>query len=372
MRVAVVTESFLPQVNGVANTVRHVVEHLGRRGHEALVVAPAPGLCEHAGAEVVRVRSLRLPGYRSFPVGLPDPEVARALERFAPDVVHLASPIALGATGLRAARRLDLPTVGVYQTDVSGFARQYGVRADAVIDRWVGRLHQRMDRTLVPSRRSQRQLAAVGVHDTHLWRRGVSLDLFDPGRRDETLRAGWNLDDRVAVGYVGRLAAEKQVRRLVEVARVPGVRLVVIGDGPERGWLQQHLPDAVFTGFLAGTDLARAFASLDVFVHPGEAETFCQTVQEAQASGVPVVAPAVGGPLDLIRSGGTGLLYEPTDHWSLRRAVARLSGDQDLRTTIAAAARASVASRPWSVVVDELIDVHYPAVIRPVRHLRAA
>jgi phosphatidylinositol alpha 1,6-mannosyltransferase len=372
MRVAVVTESFLPQVNGVANTVRHVVEHLGRRGHEALVIAPAPGKAEHAGAEVVRVRSVRLPGYRSFPVGLPDPTVLRALERFAPDVVHLASPIALGATGLRAARRLDLPTVGVYQTDVSGFARQYGVRADVVIDRWVGRLHQRMDRTLVPSRRSQQQLAAVGVADTHLWRRGVALDLFDPARRDDALRASWGLEDRVAVGYVGRLAAEKQVRRLEEVARVPGVRLVVVGDGPERAWLEQQIPDAVFTGFLAGTELARAFASLDVFVHPGEAETFCQTVQEAQASGVPVVAPAAGGPLDLVRSGVTGLLYDPADRWSLRRAVARLGGDPALRTRVAEAARSAVSHRPWSVVVDELLDVHYPAVLARAPRLRAA
>lgn len=363
MRVAVVTESFLPQVNGVANTVRHVVEHLGRRGHQALVVAPAPGPAEHAGAEVVRVRSVRLPGYRSFPVGLPDPSVLRALERFSPDLVHLASPIALGATGLRAARRLDVPTVGVYQTDVSGFARQYGVRADAVIDRWVARLHQRMDRTLVPSRRSQQQLAAVGVSDTHLWRRGVALDLFDPCRRDEDLRSTWDLQGRVAVGYVGRLAAEKQVRRLVEVAQVPGVRLVVVGDGPERAWLERRLPDAVFTGFLAGAELARVFASLDVFVHPGEAETFCQTVQEAQASGVPVVAPAAGGPLDLVRSGVTGLLYDPADRSSLTRTVARLAGDPALRTRVAEAALASVAHRPWSVVVDELIDVHYAAVL---------
>jgi phosphatidylinositol alpha 1,6-mannosyltransferase len=372
MRVAVVTESFLPQVNGVANTVRHVVEHLGRRGHETLVVAPGPGPAEHAGAEVVRVRSLRLPGYRSFPVGLPDPEVARALERFSPDVVHLASPIALGAAGLRAARRIGVPTVGVYQTDVSGFARQYGVRADVVIDHWVGRLHQRMDRTLVPSRRSQQQLAAVGVTDTHLWRRGVTLDLFDPSRRDEELRASWQVADRVAVGYVGRLAAEKQVRRLVEVARVPGVRLVVVGDGPERAWLERQLPGAVFTGFLAGTELARAFASLDVFVHPGEAETFCQTVQEAQAAGVSVVAPAAGGPLDLVRSGETGLLYDPADRWSLRQAVARLAGDGALRARLAGAGRAAVAHRPWSAVVDELVDVHYPAVLDGLPGRRAA
>ena len=154
MRVAIVTESFLPQVNAVTNTVRQVVEHLGRMGHEALVVAPGPGPAEHAGVPVVRVRSVGLPGYRSFPIGLPDPAVERAIAGFRPDVVHLASPIVLGAVGLRVARRLDIPTVAVYQTDVAGFARHYGLRADVPTARWVGRIHRRATRTLVPSRSS--------------------------------------------------------------------------------------------------------------------------------------------------------------------------------------------------------------------------
>ena len=148
MRVAIVTESFLPQVNGVTNTVRHVVDRLIQTGHQPLVVAPGPGLSDYRGAPVVRVRSMGLPGYKSFSLGLPDPAVERALAEFRPDVVHLASPILLGAVGLRAARRLDLPTVAVYQTDIAGFARQYGVRAEGAVGRWVGRIHRRADRTL--------------------------------------------------------------------------------------------------------------------------------------------------------------------------------------------------------------------------------
>lgn len=367
MRVAIVTESFLPQVNGVSNTVRHVVDELVAAGHEALVVAPGPGPAHHEGVPVVRVRSVGLPGYRSFPIGMPDAALGRALDRFGPDLVHLASPIALGAAGLRAARRLRVPTVAVYQTDIAGFARHYGLHADAVIDalvdRWVGRLHRRVDRTLVPSTASRRQLAAMGVTDLHLWGRGIALDLFDPARRSPGLHRAWTGGARVAVGYVGRLAHEKQVHRLAVLADVPGVQLVVIGDGPARTALERHLPGAVFTGLLRGADLAAAFASLDVFVHTGDSETFCQTVQEAQASGVPVVAPAAGGPLDLVDHGRTGLLFDPTDLGSLRSCVADLVACPDRRRALAGEARDEVSGRTWAAVVQELVEVHYRGVL---------
>lgn len=138
---------------------------------------------------------------------------------------------------------------------------------------------------------------------------------------------------------------------------------MIIGDGPARSWLERRLPDAKFTGMLRGQDLAQAFASLDVFVHTGEAETFCQTVQEAQASGVPVVAPAAGGPLDLVDHGKTGLLYDPRDQSSLRRTVATLVGDAGVRERLARCALEHVATQSWADVVDELVDVHYSALL---------
>lgn len=367
MRVAIVTESFLPQVNGVSNTVRHVVEELTAAGHEALVVAPGAGPAQHEGTPVVRVRSVGLPGYREFPIGLPDTALGRSLTRFGPDLVHLASPIALGYVGLRAARRLEIPVVAVYQTDVAGFARQYGLRADVVLDRWVAHLHRRAQRTLVPSTASRDQLAGLGVPDLHLWRRGIDLDLFTPARREPALHHHWTGGERLVVGYVGRLAHEKQVHRLAVLAGLPGVRLVVVGDGPARAELERQLPDAVFTGLLRGDELARAFATLDVFVHTGDAETFCQTVQEAQASGVPVVAPAAGGPVDLIDPGRTGLLFDPTDLGSLRGCVLRLLGAPGLRRELAGQARAELAGRTWAGVVRELTDVHYRAVLDQAR-----
>ncbi len=318
-----------------------------------------------------------MPRYRTISVGLPDRAVHNALAAFAPDVVHLASPIALGATGLRAARRLGVPTVAVYQTDVAGFVRQYGIHADVAVSKWVGRIHRKADRTLAPSRASVAQLQAMGVTDIHRWGRGVDLDLFGPACRNARLHDHWAKAKhpggrKLVVGYVGRLAPEKQVRRLVEVAAVPGTRLVVVGDGPELARLRSNVPGAVFTGPLCGRELAQAFASLDVFVHTGEAETFCQTVQEAQASGVPVVAPAAGGILDLVEHRRSGLLYDTADPRSLRRAVATLVANEPLRIDLAANGLDRVAGRSWESLVRELVDEHYTAVLSPSREQLAA
>jgi len=368
MKVAIVTESFLPQVNGVTNSVRHVVNHLIDVGHEALIVAPSPGLGDYRGVRVVRARSVSVPMYKSFPMGMPDRSVEEALAEFRPDVVHLASPIALGWVGLRAARKLGIPTVAVYQTDIPGFLRQYNLPGEAACAKWVGRIHKRSTRTLVPSRSSYLQLDGLGVPNLHVWGRGVDLDLFGPGNRNRELhdkwaRVGKKNGDQLVVGYVGRLAAEKQVRRLRELADLAGIRLVVVGDGPEMKWLRKKLPDAKFTGLLSGVELATAFASLDVFVHTGENETFCQTIQEAQASGVPVVAPAKGGPLDLVTHEHTGLLYDPAVPSSLRGAVQQLALDDTLRADLAANGLARVANRTWANVVEELVQVHYTGAI---------
>ncbi len=360
-----VAESFLPQINGVANTVRHVADRLLARGHELLIIAAGPGPDSYQGVRVIRARSFGIPGYKEVPVGLPDPAIERAMAAFRPDLVHLASPFILGAYGLRSARRLGLPTVAVFQTDLAGFARQYPwfAKADRGIQTWVRHVHSRADRTLAPSSASVAQLVQTGVPRVHHWGRGVNLDLFDPGNRDEQWRRQISPDGKPIVGYVGRLAAEKKVRRLAELAELD-CHVVIAGDGPDRAALENSLPGATFLGMRRGADLASIFAGLDVFVHTGEHETFCQTIQEAQASGVAVVGPAAGGPLDLIRPGDTGLLFEPGQPGSLRGAVAQLLDDPARRAAIAAAGHRRVQTRTWPAVVDDLVDRHYAEVMQ--------
>jgi phosphatidylinositol alpha 1,6-mannosyltransferase len=199
----------------------------------------------------------------------------------------------------------------------------------------------------------------------------VDTDRFRPDRRDEALRRELAPGGELIVGYVGRLAPEKQVELLAGACGLDGVRVVVVGDGPSRPGLAQALPGAVFLGRRTGDDLARIFASLDVFVHTGPFETFCQTVQEAMASGVPVVAPAVGGPLDLVAHGRTGLLVPPRDAAAVREAVGFLAADPALRAAFGAAGRARVEGRTWAVVGDQLIG-HYADVLAAREAVAAA
>ena len=220
---AIASESFLPQVNGVSNTVRHVAQHLVRAGHQPLVGAPGPGPSEHDGVPVVRVRSLGLPGYKSFPLGLPDAAVERAFARFRPDVVHLASPIVLGAVGLRAARRHGIPTVAVYQTDIAGFARHYGVRAEVLVDRWVRRLHRRCSRTLVPSSSSYAQLeAATGAHVVALLTAWEHFRALDPCWLGRVVERRAVVDARHALDVTAYRAAGWSYRALGRPAPTPG------------------------------------------------------------------------------------------------------------------------------------------------------
>jgi phosphatidylinositol alpha 1,6-mannosyltransferase len=223
-------------------------------------------------------------------------------------------------------------------------------------------VHGRADRTLAPSTTTAAALAEHGIGDVWLWRRGVDAVRFDPGKRSERLRAVLAPEGEIIVGYVGRLATEKRVDLLAQTSRLPGVRVVVVGDGPARRRLEKQLPGVVFTGARHGEQLARLYASLDVFVHTGPYETFGQTVQEALASGLPVVAPAAGGPLDLVEPGVTGALVPPGDGGAIAAAVAMLAVDEPRRKEYGAAARASAEGRSWAVIGDELIG-HYQAVL---------
>ncbi|HWU20765.1 MAG TPA: glycosyltransferase, partial [Nocardioides sp.] len=232
------------------------------------------------------------------------------------------------------------------------------------------RIHTQVDRTLAPSSASIEQLQALGVPEVHRWARGVDTALFRPEARSQELR------DRLApgrrlVGYVGRLAAEKELDLLAAIARDPGHELVLVGGGPEEQRLRGLLPDAHFLGLLHGEDLARAYASLDVFVHTGRHETFCQSAQEALASGVPVVAPRSGGPIDVVADRVDGFLYTPGDRRALHRLVTTLVTDDALRARMGAAGLAKVQGRTWHAVNEQLIG-HYRAVMGPGQGLRLA
>lgn len=366
MRVAIVAESFLPNVNGVTNSVLRVLEHLRRTGHEALVIAPDTPRGEpaadrvHDGIRVHRVPSRMFPKITSLPLGIPWPRMLRVMRGFNPDVVHLASPALLGWGGVLAARHLDVPTVAVFQTDVAGFAESYGMGfASHAAWSWTRMVHKKADRTLAPSTSAMERLAAQGIPRLHKWARGVDVTGYAPSKRSAELRHRWSPEGKPIVGFVGRLAPEKHVERLAALARRDDLQVVVVGDGVDRAKLEAGMPSTVFTGALYGAELAAAYASMDIFVHPGEHETFCQAVQEAMASGLPVIAPDAGGPRDLVTPMQTGLLLAVDGFEAqLDTAADHLIAE---RNRYSVAARRSVLRRTWPVICDELLG-HYAAV----------
>lgn len=375
MRVAIVAEAFLPNINGVTNSVLRVLEHLRREGHEALVIAPgARGheeeVAEYEGYPIVRVPTIMFPGVNSLPVGVPTTAVARALAKFKPDVVHLASPFVLGAAGAIAARQLRIPAIAVYQTDVAGFATKYHftLLATAVWE-WTRYIHNMCQRTLAPSSMSIAELEAHGIHNIYHWGRGVDTVRFHPSKRSDALRLTWDPEGtKVIVGFVGRLAAEKGVRRLRVLDARPDVQVVIVGSGPDRDALVDECPNAVFTGALSGEELAQAYASFDVFVHTGEFETFCQTIQEALASGVPVIGPRAGGPIDLITEGVDGYLLDVDTFEEKLSSTLDTILDPRHYTRMRQAARDGVRPKTWENLCTQLVK-HYAAVIEQSRRV---
>jgi phosphatidylinositol alpha 1,6-mannosyltransferase len=313
-----------------------------------------------------------VPGYPGFRVGVPGPRVRVAVAAHGAELIHLAGPFVLGAGGCAVARRLKLPAIAVYATDMPAYARLYhtGPAGQAICWRRLRRIHNAADRTLAPSRATAAELLAHGFERVWLWGRGVDSIRFDPAKRSARLRAELAPTGELLVGYVGRLAVEKRLDLLAEVATLAGVRLVIVGSGSAEAAARRALPSAVFLGQRCGEELATIYASLDAFVHAGAHDTFGQTLQEAAASGLPVVAPAAGGPLDLVGDGVTGFLVAPGDAGALAAAVARLAADPALRAAQGKAARHMVLGRSWPARCDELIG-HYRAVLDTTGRLRA-
>ncbi|QNH96622.1 glycosyltransferase family 4 protein [Corynebacterium anserum] len=384
MRVAIVAESFLPNVNGVTNSVLRVLEHLRRENHEALVIAPGARerqeeISHYEGYPIVRVPTVEMPMINSLPIGVPMPVVRKTLQRFQPDVVHLASPFVLGAAGAFAAKSLNIPCVAIFQTDIAGFAKNYKLKAlTRATWQWSRAFHNICAMTLAPSSQTIAELDKHGIHNVKHWGRGVDTVRFHPSKRSEKLREEWLREgeqkrrahgyesavpvmERRVVGYVGRLAAEKSVERLAALNSRHDIQLVVVGDGPDEAMLREAMPTAVFTGGLYGEDLPRAYASLDIFVHTGQFETFCQAIQEAHASGVPAIAPAAGGPMDLIVPGLNGYLLDAdTFFQSLPQAVNSVcaTGLASMR----AHAVLSVQGKTWESVCGQLLAYYDQAV----------
>ncbi len=371
MRVAVVTESFLPSTNGVTNSVLRVLDTFKQRGFEALVIAPTRTGDKHNGFPVHQTVSVP---FLQFPVAVPGPSIQRELDEFQPEVIHVAAPFMIGAQAIAWGYKNNVPVVAVYQTDLSGYIERYGLSfARPVVDRMMASIHEKADMNLAPTPEAKDYLERIGVQNVHIWGRGVDLDLFNPAHKSSeevaALRSKIAPKGEKVVGFVGRLAAEKQVHRMSELLGMKNTKLVIVGDGPERSRLESQFAGSgvYFAGRQTALELAYHYAALDVFVHFGTEETFGQTIQEAQATGLPVVAPNMGGPKFLIEDGVNGFLATPSGQGDYLRLVKKLVDDEKLQRTMANAARASVAAKSWESNNAKLIEFYQQAIVQATK-----
>lgn len=367
MRIALFTDTFLPEVNGVARTLGRLVAHATARGHEVGLVTPRVSREDASGTSFHRqLAGMPVPVYPELKLARPlDGTGRRLLAEFRPDLVHVATESTVGASGARWALRQGIPLVTSFHTNFPAYLAGYGLGwAEGWVWNHLRAFHGRARLTFCPSVATREMLRARGFHDRlRIWSRGVDHELFHPDRRKESVR------QRLAPGadrillYVGRLAPEKRVDLLLEAFREvralarERVVLVLVGDGPAAPALRRAaVPDVRFTGYLRGVELAEAYAAGDLFVFPSDTETFGNVVAEAMASGLPVVAPSAGGVTEMVREGETGLLVPPGDPLALARATLRLLNDDGLRAALAAGARARAEARSWPVILDGLLE----------------
>ena len=360
MRVALMTEPFLPKVDGIVTMLTKTVECLRRRGDEVLIFAPSGGPEELFGAKVVGLPSVRFPLYPELRLALPRASMRGSLEAFNPDIVHLFEPALLGIGGLYYSQVLGIPLVISSHTNLPAYLRYYKL---GVLEKLTWMLmrerHWRADLNLCTSTVTMNDLDVHGIKDLALWKRAVDSTLFAPGARSAEMRRllSDGEPEKPLLLYVGRLSAEKEVARLREVMRVlPEGRLAIVGDGPLRSELERQFKGTptVFTGYLRGEALAKAYASADLFVLPSKTETLGLVLLEAMAAGCGVVACRAGGVPDAVMDGVTGFLFEPTDPEGLVNAVQRaLSSDTDLNA-VRMRARQDVEKHSWEGATDQL------------------
>ncbi|WP_420455859.1 glycosyltransferase family 4 protein [Rubrivirga sp.] len=371
LRIALFTGNYNHIEDGVSRTLGRLVGYLVDEGHEVLVLGPTIDDPLNQPGRFLAVPSVAAPGRPEYRVSTRFPsEVQRQVERFAPHVVHIATPDVLGHRALAWARDLGIPVVSTYHTHFASYLDYYRLGlAEGVLWAALRRFYNRCDEVYAPTPAMRDALAAHGVTSTlRLWPRGIELDRFRPdARSNDWRRAHGFASDVVVISFVSRLVKEKGLDVFAETVRSlqaegAPVRALVVGDGPERETLESALPNAVFAGHLSGGDLSTAYASSDVFLFPSETETFGNVTLEAMASGLGVVAADAAGTASLIDHEATGLLCPPRDRAAFSEATRRLVADPSLRTRLGAAAREAARAYDWSEVLGRMVT-YYRGVV---------
>ena len=362
LRIAFVTETYPPEVNGVALTVARAVDFLRARGHAVELLRPRqPHEAPRADAEEWRSAGLPIPMYPDLRFGLALASTLRArFERSRPQVVHVVTQGPLGRAALKAARQLGLPLTSDFRTNFHWYSRYYRLGCfEPLVGRYLRAFHAGADCTFVPTRALAATLGRQGFERLEVQGRGVDTERFAPLRRSAELRAAWGVaedPEGPALLYVGRLAAEKNVRLALQAAEAvrrmrPAARMVVVGDGPQRRALEAEFPRARFVGTQRGEALAGHYASADLFLFPSESETFGNVTLEALASGLPIVAFDAAAAGEHVQDGRNGLLVAPGDAPGFVRSACRAAAHPRLLRRLGTRARETALALQWDAVL---------------------
>ncbi|MCP8635019.1 glycosyltransferase family 1 protein [Pseudomonas mosselii] len=377
LRITLVSETFPPEINGVANTLGRLSEGLRLRGHQVELIRPRQATDNGAGNDetLLLCRGWPLPGYPGLQWGeVSMHKLWRRWRRQRPDVLYIATEGPLGLSALRAARRLGVAVVSGFHTNFPQYSGQYGLGLlSRLLTHYLRWFHRRTAITLVPSASQRLELERRGFERLGLMARGVDASLFNPARRNQALREQWGLGvDDIAVLHVGRLAAEKNLALLRPCMEALGkaypqrrLRLVIVGDGPMRGQLEQQLPNAMFCGAQRGEVLAEHYASGDLFLFPSLTETFGNVVLEALASGLAVVAYDEAAAAQHIRHGHSGALAMPGDQAAFIDAACWLLEEGETLRRVRLNARQHASRQGWLAIVEQFEGYLYGACREP-------
>lgn len=357
----------MPKVDGVSKTAFLTLRYLQQTGREVLVFAPDIAPNAIGPSRIIPLPSLTIPAAPETHMALPHPIIAKELTAFQPDLIQLFSPAAMSVSGMVMGRHLKVPVIANYQTDLPGYMRQYGYGLLSwPVHLWLRYIHNGCHLTLVPSKTTREELKSWGYRRLRPWVRGVNTKRFSPMHYNLAMRQrllnGRDPQSLIVI-YVGRLANEKRVDLLVDIARTPGIALTIIGHGARRADLEALFAgtNTYFTGYLYGEELAQAFASADVFAFPGPNETFGQVIQEAMASGLPIIVGDQGAAKDLVTEGVNGFICPLTPE-AFAQAAQILRDDSALLKQMSRNARQFAESRPWWRIMAQLEDYYREAI----------
>ncbi|MED4453145.1 glycosyltransferase family 1 protein [Metabacillus fastidiosus] len=365
MKIAIFTDTFAPDVNGVARTLKRFTDYLESNGHEFIVFAPESTKESLFSSHIHRFTSMPFFLYPECRLALPNMiQVKAKLQQFKPDLIHVATPFNIGLCGVHYAKKLNIPLVGSYHTDFDQYLSYYDLQIfSKILWKYMHWFHRSFEKIFVPSQETLEQLRKQKFKNLYIWGRGVDCNIFHPHYSTDDVAQKYNIKEKFLLSYVGRLAPEKDIDILLQLShKLPeairkNVHWLIVGDGPSKEEMMNQAPaNMTFAGYLTGEDLAKIYASSDLFVFPSPTETFGNVVLEAHATGTPVIGANSGGVKNIIQQGRTGYLCEPKNIDQFSNAIITLLTNPTLQLQMSNQAHKYALTQTWDSIFNGLLD----------------